>query len=128
MRCCRAASCTKSVASVDPRPTRIPQQVAVALKPVIAKIKFDYFVTALAEPFHEVWHLALARGVHHPAGDHELANGFAIADKHLIRRKDHVLEACNWINSLDLTSALLQSRAEGLPLSLSLYFVYRQLA
>jgi len=29
----------------------MPQQVAVALKPVIAKIEFDYFVTAFAEPF-----------------------------------------------------------------------------
>ena len=59
----------------------MPEQVAMAFEVFSRKIEFNYFVAALAKPFHKKRHLFVARGKTHAAGDNEFADFVMLPDE-----------------------------------------------
>jgi len=107
----------EAVSCVNARPIRMPKQIAVAFESIIAQIDVEHLVAPLAVPLHIEPDFALARGIQHAAGNDELAHALMPSHKNLVRGEHHVFEAGNRIDGFDHASALLQRRAQSLPLA-----------
>ena len=116
-----SARAAKSITGVDTRSIRLPQQISMAFEVVSGKIDVDDAVPAVAEPVGIRRHLALTRGKDHTAGDRELSVSGLLAGEDLVGGEDHILEALDCFDGLDLTTVLMQNTTKVFPLAACFY-------
>ncbi len=112
-----AASAAKAISAINAGTIRMPEQITVAFKVVVAVVEIDDAIVARAKPVGVMRYFALPRGILHATGHYKFSVADFLPGENLIGREDHIFEAFNRMNSFNFAAALLQNATEIFPLA-----------